>query len=133
MAPPWRTLVQDLRRLEARGEIRGGRFVSGLVGEQFALPEAVEELRSSRKQGSDGGLILLSACDPLNLVGILAPGARVPAVLGNKIVFRDGLPVCSLENGNVVCRWEGDGSVLARAHAALTTRRPLKHNVEVIL
>ncbi len=133
MAPPWRSLVQVLRRLEARGEIRGGRFVSGHVGEQFALPEAVEELRSLRKQVPAGELVLLSACDPLNLVGILTLGARVPAALSNKIVFRDGLPVCSLENGNVVCRWEGDDSVLAKAHAMLTPKQPLKHNVEVKL
>ena len=133
MAPPWRSLVQVLRRLEARGEIRGGRFVSSLVGEQFALPEAVEELRTLRKQAYDGGLVLLSACDPLNLVGILTPGARVPAALGNKIVFSDGLPVCSLENGNVVGRWQGDDLVLARAHAMLSSRRPLKDNVEVKL
>ena len=133
MAPPWRVLVQVLRRLEARGEIRGGRFVSGLVGEQFALPEAVDAMRSSRKQGPDGHLTLLSACDPLNFVGILTPGARVPAVLGNKIVFRDGLPVCSLESGNLVCRWEGDDSVLERARVLLAPRQTLKNNLEVKL
>ena len=88
-------------------------------------------MRSSRKQGPDGHLILLSACDPLNLVGILTPGARVPAVLGNKIVFRDGLPVCSLEHGNVICRWEGDDSVLARGRALLATRQTSKNDLEV--
>ena len=133
MAPPWRSLVQVLRRLEARGEIQGGRFVSGHVGEQFALPEAVEDLRSSRKQVPAGELVLLSACDPLNLVGILTPGNRVPAILGNKIVFRDGLPVCSLENGDIVSRWEGDDSVSAKGRALLTGRRPMKHKLEVRL
>ena len=66
------------RRAEARGEIRGGRFVAGFVGEQFALPEAVEALRRSRKTPPDGKLLLISACDPLNLAGILTPGPRVP-------------------------------------------------------
>ena len=120
MAPPWRQLVQALRRLEARGEIRGGRFVSGFVGEQFALPEAVEALRSARTQGPIGELIVVSACDPLNVVGTLTPGQRVPAVLGNKIVFKDGVPVCSLESGNTVGRWHGEEAALAKARALLT-------------
>ena len=133
IAPPWRVLVQVLRRLEARGEISGGRFVSGLVGEQFALPEAVDALRSSRKEGFSGNLIVLSACDPLNLVGILTPGARVPAVLGNRIVFCDGLPVCSLENGNFVSRWEGDHSVLDRARDLLMPGLNVNYTVEAAL
>ena len=125
MAPRWRELVQVLRRLEARGEIRGGRFVGGFVGEQFALPEAVEALRAVRNQGPTGQLVVVSACDPLNVVGTLTPGQRVPAVLGNKIVFKDGVPVCSLESGNLVNRWKGEETVLAKARALLS-RSPVE-------
>jgi ATP-dependent Lhr-like helicase len=90
----WRDVLIVYRRLELKGEVRGGRFVSGFVGEQFALPEAVEALRAIRKgSGSHGTEIKLSACDPLNLAGIILPGPRVPAVPSNFIVFRDGLPV----------------------------------------
>ena len=120
MAPRWRQLVQVLRRLEARGEIRGGRFIGGFVGEQFALPETVEALRAGRNQGPTGELIVVSACDPLNVVGFLTPGERVPAVLGNKIVFKDGVTVCSLENANLVNRWKGEEAVLDKAKALLT-------------
>jgi ATP-dependent helicase Lhr and Lhr-like helicase len=90
----WRDLLIIYRRMEMKGEVRGGRFVSGFVGEQFALPEAVEALRMIRKgSGSTGTEIKLSACDPLNLSGVILPGPRVPAVPSNFIVFRDGLPV----------------------------------------
>ncbi len=100
-APPWRELLKVLRRSEARGEIRGGRFISGLNGEQFALPEAVDALRGVRKKNQAGVYLKVSACDPLNLAGILTPGPRIPAILGNKIVYRDGVPVASFENGRV--------------------------------
>jgi ATP-dependent Lhr-like helicase len=91
----WRDLLVVYRRLELTGEVRGGRFVSGFVGEQFALPEAVEALRAIKKShGSAAGVeIKLSACDPLNLSGVILPGPRVPAVPSSFIVFRDGLPV----------------------------------------
>ncbi len=105
--PPWRELATALRRLEARGEIRGGRFVTGFVGEQFALPEALDELRGHRAAhaGPPGGqLCKVAATDPLNLAGILSPGARVPAVLGNAVLYRDGVPIASLESGEVVVR-----------------------------
>ena len=115
MAPRWRELVQVLRRQEARGEIRGGRFVGGFVGEQFATPEAVEALRRVKTQEPTGKPIIVSACDPLNVVGILTPGERVPAVLGNKIVFKDGVPLCSLENGNMVSRVNSDDAQGATA------------------
>ena len=88
-APKWRELLGILRRLEARGEIRGGRFVTGFGGEQFALPEAVESLRTSRTRESSD-LISVSAADPLNLVGIVIPGERVPAVPGREVRFRNG-------------------------------------------
>ena len=119
MAPRWRDLVQLLRRMEARGEIRGGRFVGGFVGEQFALPEAVEALRNTIKQEPFGQPVVVSACDPLNLVGILTPGERVPAILGNKIVFKDGVPLCSLESGNLVNRIKEDETVLTKARSML--------------
>jgi ATP-dependent helicase Lhr and Lhr-like helicase len=91
----WRDLLVLYRRLELKGEVRGGRFVSGFVGEQFALPEAVEALRAIRKgSGSAGGMeVKLSACDPLNLAGVILPGPRVPAVPSTFVIFRDGLPV----------------------------------------
>jgi len=92
-APPWRELVRVYRRLEMRGELRGGRLVAGFVGEQFAAPEALESLRALRREPKRGEVVRLSACDPLNLVGVITPGARVPATLANTVVFRDGVPV----------------------------------------
>ncbi len=97
LSPPWRELLVQYRKLESRGEIRGGRFVAGFVGEQFALPEAVESLRALRKAGtaSEGAEIKLSGADPLNLAGIILPGPRVPALPSNYVVFRDGVPIRS--------------------------------------
>ena len=92
-------MVRVLRRLEARGEIRGGRFVAGLVGEQFALPEAIELLREVKRDEGNGRLVAVSACDPLNLVGVVTPGERVPASIANVAVYLDGTPICSLEAG----------------------------------
>ncbi|MGB8986004.1 MAG: DEAD/DEAH box helicase [Candidatus Sulfotelmatobacter sp.] len=91
--PPWRELLMAFRRLEDRGEIRGGRFVDGFLGEQFALPVAVESVRAMRKLDSAQGTITLSAADPLNLVGILVPGDRVPAISGNSVTYREGTAV----------------------------------------
>ncbi|HEY6106460.1 MAG TPA: DEAD/DEAH box helicase, partial [Anaeromyxobacteraceae bacterium] len=91
-APPWRDLLQVYRRLEAQGRIRGGRFVAGSSGEQFALPEAVEALRAARRGERAGERVDLSAADPLNLVGVLTPGERVAAALGNRVAFVDGVP-----------------------------------------
>jgi len=107
-APPWRDLIRVLWRLEARGEIRGGRFVSGFAGEQFALPEAVGALRKMRNATKDGKLIFLSAADPLNLAGIITPGGRIPAVTSNRIGYRDGVPVVALEAGTVRNLENGD-------------------------
>jgi ATP-dependent Lhr-like helicase len=100
-APPWRELLLVFRRLEARGEIRGGRFISGMSGEQFALPEAVGQLRSIRRLNGDGQLIGISAADPLNLSGIITPGDRVPALTSNRILYRDGVPILAREGGEV--------------------------------
>jgi ATP-dependent Lhr-like helicase len=91
--PRWRELQLGFRRLEDRGEIRGGRFVSGFTGEQFALPLAVESLRASRRLEPSGEIITLSAADPLNLIGIVVPGDRVPAISGNVVTYRDGVAV----------------------------------------
>ncbi|HUS63083.1 MAG TPA: DEAD/DEAH box helicase, partial [Kofleriaceae bacterium] len=91
-APPWRELVAVYRRLEARGEIRGGRFVSGVSGEQFALPEAIEALRGLRRAPATPEDVAVAATDPLNLVGILTPGPRVSAVAGHTVLYRDGAP-----------------------------------------
>jgi ATP-dependent Lhr-like helicase len=97
----WYELGRIYRRWEARGEIRGGYFVGGVSGEQFALPEAIGLLRSIRKSLPNGELITLSAADPLNLQGVLTPGARIPAFTANRILFRDGLPIAALESREI--------------------------------
>jgi ATP-dependent Lhr-like helicase len=91
-AVPWRELLHVYRRLEARGDVRGGRFVSGLPGEQFALPEAVELARQVRRTKPTGEPVVISAADPLNLCGIITPGEKIPAVASTQITFRDGSP-----------------------------------------
>jgi ATP-dependent Lhr-like helicase len=91
--PPWHLLLRVYRRLEAQGRIRGGRFVATSSGEQYALPHAVTALRSVRRRAKEGLLVSLSAADPLNLVGIVTPGARLPALAGNRFLLRDGLPL----------------------------------------
>ncbi len=102
--PPWRHLLTALRRMEAQGEVRGGRFVAGLVGEQFALPEAVEALRSVRRRREGEEVVIVAAADPLNLVGILTPGPRVSPFSGQVIAYRDGVPVEIGELGAVLSR-----------------------------
>jgi ATP-dependent Lhr-like helicase len=104
MTPRWRELLIALRRLEDQGEIRGGRFVSGFLGEQFALPVAVESLRASARQPTSGEALTISAADPLNLVGILIPGDRVSSSSGKTITFMDGIaadPAESLDSFSV--------------------------------
>jgi ATP-dependent Lhr-like helicase len=99
--PPWRDLLRVYRTLERRGEIRGGRFVAGFSGEQYALPEAVGALREARRKAPGDTLVSLSGADPLNLAGILTPGAKVAALTGNRVLYRDGLPVALLAAGEV--------------------------------
>ena len=99
--PPWRDLLRVYRRLEARGDIRGGRFVAGFAGEQFALPDAIGLLREARRKPESGALVSLSGADPLNLVGILTPGPKLAALTGNRLLYRDGLPVALLAGGEV--------------------------------
>jgi ATP-dependent Lhr-like helicase len=98
----WYELGRVYRRLEARGEIRGGYFVSGVSGEQFALREAIGMLRSLRKRAATGELLAISAADPLNLLGILSPGSRTAAVIANRILLRDGVPIAVLESGQLL-------------------------------
>jgi ATP-dependent Lhr-like helicase len=93
VAVPWRELLRVYWRMEARGEIRGGRFVDGVAGEQFALPDAVGALRKVRRAEADDALVVVAAVDPLNLAGTLLPGERITATLGNRMVLRNGLPV----------------------------------------
>ena len=120
--PPWRDLLMCCRRLEARGEIRGGRFVAGFTGEQYALPEAVTLLREARRAAHEEHFVSLSGADPLNLVGILTPGARLPSLSGNRLLYRDGLPVALLAGGEVTFllelppqdQWEARNLLLRR-------------------
>ncbi len=97
--PPWHALLRVFRRLEAQGRIRGGRFVAGMSGEQYALPEAVSSMRAVRRLEAKGDLVSLSAADPLNLTGIITPGARVPALTNNRVLYRDGVPVAMHAGG----------------------------------
>jgi hypothetical protein len=113
---PWREVAWALRRLEARGQIRGGRFVGGFVGEQYALPEAVDALRRVRRTPPNGEIVRLSACDPLNLVGIIVPGNRVPAQSGHSVAYRDGEWLAERTPSNPPMRNE-------RAHEASGTPR----------
>ena len=122
LLPPWRELLRAYRRLEARGEIRGGRFVDGFSGEQFASPEAVERLRAVRRTRPSGTLVSLSAADPLNLIGRALPGQRVAAVVRNRVLYRDGVPLAVLEAGEArylaelgaADEWEAQSALLRR-------------------
>jgi len=100
--PKWREILVTLRRLEDRGEIRGGRFVNGFLGEQFALPLAIDSLRAARNQQMSGEVITVSAADPLNLVGIIVPGERVAANSGRAVAFRDGVAVPAEDSTKVL-------------------------------
>ena len=111
LALPWRDIIWALRRMEARGTVRGGRFVTGFTGEQYALPEAVDQLRAVRRAPRDGEVVHLSAADPLNLVGIITPGPRVPALRTNTVTYTDGLPtVVASESELVGSHGTGGGS-----------------------
>jgi ATP-dependent Lhr-like helicase len=99
--PPWRDLVRAYRRLEARGEIRGGRFIGGLSGEQFALPEAIAQMRLVRRQPPDQRLVCLAATDPANLLGTILAGTKVARVAGARVVYRAGVPIASSVGGQV--------------------------------
>jgi len=120
--PPWRELLMCFRRLEARGEIRGGRFVAGFTGEQYAAPEAIGLLRDTRHKPHSNSYVSLSGADPLNLVGIVTPGARLPALSSNRLLYRDGVPIALLAGGEVKFlvqlepkeQWEAQNLLLRR-------------------
>jgi ATP-dependent Lhr-like helicase len=121
-AATWRSLTAVYRRLEARGEIRGGRFVSGMSGEQFALPEAVERMREIRRSGRDGRLISISAVDPLNLTGILTSDERVRSLTSSRLVYRDGVVQAAMEGDFVRPLTDIDPSAAAGIATALAGR-----------
>ncbi len=121
--PPWRELLYVYRRMEDRGEVRGGRFIGGFWGEQFALPEAVSALRAARKSVPTGENVAVSGADPLNLLGILTPGGRVPAISANRILIRDGEPVAVLEGGRARSLVEGEAEADWSVQQALVQRR----------
>ncbi len=121
--PPWRDLLRVYHRLEARGEIRGGRFVAAVAGEQFALPEALGLLREVRKRPLTGEMLAVSAVDPFNQLGTLLPGSRVPALAANRILFRDGLPVAVLAAGKPQWLVELDEDAQREARRLLTPAR----------
>ena len=117
--PPWRELVRVYRRLEARGEIRGGRFIAGLSGEQYALPEAIAQLRQVRRRPAEGALVSLAAADPANLLGSVVPGKRLARVAGARVLYRDGVPLATSVGGEV--EWLAD-DVAAADRPALRRR-----------
>ena len=131
---PWRELQRVCRRLEARGDVRGGRFVAGFAGEQFALPEAVGKLRAVRRSEPAGRPIGISAADPLNLAGIVTSGERVPALASNRVAYLDGVPVAARVGGEVV-QLERSGGEPAAAGAVdrALTRRPIPPAVRAYL
>jgi ATP-dependent Lhr-like helicase len=122
-AVPWRELVRVYRTLEARGEIRGGRFVSGMSGEQFALPDAVDRLREARRSGPDDALVTITGADPLNLTGIVTAGDRIRTAAGTRLVYRNGVPLAALEGDMLRTLSEIDAAIAADVAAAAAGRR----------
>jgi ATP-dependent Lhr-like helicase len=121
--PAWRDMLRVLRRLEARGDIRGGRFVAGSSGEQFALPEAITMLRETRRAEASGTLVSISGADPLNLVGVIAPGAKVPALLNNRVLYRDGVAIATLTAGEITWLEDLEPAEARAAEDALVKRQ----------
>ena len=121
--PAWHILLRVFRQLEAQGLIRGGRFIAGVTGEQYALPEAVASLRALRKQSRDGKLISLSAADPLNLSGVLIPGPRIPALTGNRLLLRDGELIASCVGGQTTLHTQFEPADEWAARNALLHKR----------
>jgi ATP-dependent Lhr-like helicase len=121
--PSWRELLPVYHRLEARGEVRGGRFVAGLSGEQFALPEAIPLLRDMRRRPHDGTLVAISAIDPLNLSGTVLSGDKVPALSGNRILFRDGVAVATQASGKFNYLQSPSPDEREQMHALLVAHR----------
>lgn len=123
MDVPWRELARVYRRLEARGEIRGGRFVNGMSGEQFALSDAVERLRKVRRSKPDDRLITIGGADPLNLSGIISGDERIRASAASRIVYRNGVPVAAMEGDMLRTFGNLDADTVADAAAAAAGRR----------
>ena len=123
MDVPWRELARVYRRLEARGDIRGGRFVTGMSGEQFALPDAVERLREVRRSALDGRLITVSGADPLNLAGIVTGEERIRASASTRLVYRNGVPVAAMEGDMLRTFGNLDREIASEAAAAAAGRR----------
>ncbi|MBI3774926.1 MAG: DEAD/DEAH box helicase [Gammaproteobacteria bacterium] len=121
--PPWRDLLMVYRRMEARGELRGGRFVAGFSGEQYALAEAIGALREVRRQATTGQTLSISAADPLNLAGIITPGARIPAITSNRVLYRDGIPIAVQVGGETVFLEAVDPHAEWNARLVLLRRR----------
>jgi len=119
----WRELVRVYRTLEARGDIRGGRFVSGMSGEQYALPDAVDRLRELRRSGPDETLVAVSGADPLNLTGIVTLGDRIRAAASSRVVYRNGIPVMAMEGDMLRTLADVDAPILADAAALAAGRR----------
>ena len=113
--------------MEARGEIRGGRFVAGFSGEQFALPEAVGALREIRRKPANGQWLSISGADPLNLLGILTPGGRLAALAVNRVLFRDGVPIAVRDGGRMEYLAELESAAQWEAQHALLRRVPPAH------
>jgi ATP-dependent Lhr-like helicase len=127
LAVPWRDLARVYRRLEARGEIRGGRFVSGMSGEQFALPRAVERLREVRRSRPDDKLIVISTADPLNLAGIVTAGDRVRAAGINRVAYRNGMPLAVMESNVIRPCADFEADVAEQVSRALSRRSAAAH------
>jgi ATP-dependent Lhr-like helicase len=128
--PPWRDLLRVFRRLESRGDIRGGRFVAGFAGEQFALPDAIGLLREARRKPASGTLISVSGADPLNLAGILTPGPKLAALTGNRLLYRDGIPAAMFAGGEVRFLETFDAPTEWEVHKALL-RGPARPMIEL--
>jgi ATP-dependent Lhr-like helicase len=111
------------RRLEARGDIRGGRFVAGMSGDQFASKEGVERLREIRRSGADSQVIVVSAADPLNLAGIVTAGERIKTLTSTRVAYRDGVPIAVLEGDYLRPLVDGSPEVSADITNALAGRR----------
>lgn len=120
--PAWRDLLYQFRRMEARGEIRGGRFVSGFVGEQFALNDAVGKLRAVRRTEPDGQFLAVAGSDPLNLTGVVTAGERVASITTNRVLYRDGVPIAAFESGEARFLADVPDSERREAHRALIQR-----------
>jgi len=118
--PPWRDLVRVCRRLEARGELRGGRFIAGVSGEQFALPEAVARMREVRRQAPDLRWVCLAAADPANLLGTVLPGPKLPRTAGSRVLYRDGIPIATLVAGETTMLVSLDAAGQREAQRALS-------------